>query len=50
MIQSVLEYGGHVVGFAGDAITALFPVEEMAGNAYANAVASALSIQEVSFK
>jgi predicted ATPase/class 3 adenylate cyclase len=45
MIQSVLEYGGHVVGFAGDAITALFPVEEMAGNAYTNAVASALSIQ-----
>jgi class 3 adenylate cyclase len=47
MIQSVLEYGGHVVGFAGDAITALFPVEELAGEAYTNAVASALSIQEL---
>ncbi len=28
MIQSVHTHGGHVVGFAGDAITALFPAED----------------------
>ena len=46
MIKSVLEFGGHVVGFAGDAITALFPAGETAEDAYTNALASALSIQE----
>lgn len=46
MIQSVLEYGGYVVGFAGDAITALFPVTGSIQEAYANALASALNIQE----
>jgi predicted ATPase/class 3 adenylate cyclase len=46
MIQSVMQYGGHVVGFAGDAITALFPINGPAQEAYLNALASALSIQE----
>jgi len=47
MIRSVLEYGGHVVGFAGDAITALFPVTESAReDAYKNAITAALNIQE----
>lgn len=46
MIQSVMEYSGYVVGFAGDAITALFPVKESVVDAYTNAIASALSIQE----
>jgi predicted ATPase/class 3 adenylate cyclase len=46
MICSVIEYGGFVVGFAGDAITALFPVQESVGEAYTRAIASALNIQE----
>ena len=46
MIQSVLQYGGYVVGFAGDAITALFPMNGPAEEAYISALASALSIQE----
>jgi predicted ATPase/class 3 adenylate cyclase len=46
MIQSVMQYGGHVIGFAGDAITALFPINGPPQEAYLNALASALSIQE----
>jgi predicted ATPase/class 3 adenylate cyclase len=46
MIQSVVEYGGFVVGFAGDAITALFPINGPAEETHLNALASALSIQE----
>ena len=46
MIQSVMQYGGHIVGFAGDAITALFPINISTEKAYLNALASALSIQE----
>jgi predicted ATPase/class 3 adenylate cyclase len=46
MIQSVIEYGGFVVGFAGDAITALFPINGPSEEAYVNALASALNIQE----
>ena len=45
MIQSVIEHGGYVVGFAGDAITALFPSKDPADKANRNAIASALSIQ-----
>jgi predicted ATPase/class 3 adenylate cyclase len=45
MITSVLEYGGYLVGFAGDAITALFPISESLEAAYTAAIASALSIQ-----
>src|SRR3990172_677403 len=50
MIQSVIEYCGHVVGFAGDAITALFAVEGSIAEAYANAIVAALSIQEFRIK
>jgi class 3 adenylate cyclase len=50
MIQSVIEFGGYVAGFAGDAITALFPVRESAGEAYARAIASALRIQAYRLK
>src|SRR3990172_9414962 len=46
MIQSVIEYGGYVVGFAGDAITALFPVKESVAEAYTYALVSARAIQE----
>lgn len=46
MIQSVIEHGGYVVGFAGDAITALFPVAEPVEAAYSKAIAAALDIQE----
>jgi predicted ATPase/class 3 adenylate cyclase len=46
MIQSVIEHGGYVVGFAGDAITALFPVAEPVAKAYSKAIAAALDIQE----
>ena len=46
MIQSVHAYEGHVVGFAGDAITALFPVESSDDETYTKALAAALSIQE----
>ena len=46
MIQSVISHGGFVVGFAGDAITALFPVQASTEQTYSNAIASALSIQE----
>jgi predicted ATPase/class 3 adenylate cyclase len=45
MIQSVMEYGGHVVGFAGDAITALFPVTESIEAAYTRAITAARDIQ-----
>jgi class 3 adenylate cyclase len=46
MIQSVIEHGGFVVGFAGDAITALFPMDGPAEEAYINALVAALRIQE----
>jgi len=46
MIYSVHAYGGFVVGFAGDAITALFPVEGSDIDSYAKALAAALRIQE----
>jgi class 3 adenylate cyclase len=46
MIQSVLENGGYVVGFAGDAITALFPIETSDDNAYIRPLAAAMSIQK----
>ena len=46
MIQSVVAYGGFVVGFAGDAITALFPTKGSTEQTYSNAIASALGIQE----
>jgi len=46
MIQNVIEYGGYVVGFAGDAITALFPVKESVAEAYTCAIVSARAIQE----
>ena len=45
MIRSVFEYGGHVVGFAGDAITAVFPVSDLGEEAYSKAIASAQAIQ-----
>jgi class 3 adenylate cyclase len=50
MIQSVIEFGGYVAGFAGDAITALFPVKESAGEAYTRAIASALRMQAYRLK
>ncbi|MGD8406971.1 MAG: AAA family ATPase, partial [Anaerolineales bacterium] len=46
MIQSVHTNGGYVVGFAGDAISALFPIENTDSEAYARAIAAALNIQE----
>lgn len=46
MIQSVHTYGGYVVGFAGDAITALFPVESSGIEAYTGALAAALNVQK----
>jgi predicted ATPase/class 3 adenylate cyclase len=46
MIHSVHAYGGYVVGFAGDAITALFPAERSKNESYIKALAAALSIQE----
>jgi class 3 adenylate cyclase len=46
MIQSVISYGGFVVGFAGDAITALFPLSGSIELAYSNAIVAALNIQE----
>ena len=46
MIQSVHNNGGYVVGFAGDAITALFPSESSDIEAHFRALAAALNIQE----
>ncbi len=46
MIQSVIEHGGFVVGFAGDAITALFPTRGTIEETHNNAITSALRIQD----
>ena len=46
LVKGVFEYGGKIVGFAGDGITAVYPVEEDLASAARNALASAWSIQQ----
>jgi class 3 adenylate cyclase/tetratricopeptide (TPR) repeat protein len=46
LVKGVFEYGGKIVGFAGDGITAVYPVEEDLTSAARNALASAWSIQQ----
>ncbi len=45
LVKGVFEYGGRIVGFAGDGFTAIYPVEEDLGSAARNALATAWSIQ-----
>jgi predicted ATPase/class 3 adenylate cyclase len=46
LVKGVFEYGGRIVGFAGDGITAVYPVEEDLESAARNALAAAWSIQQ----
>ncbi|MFP4643847.1 MAG: adenylate/guanylate cyclase domain-containing protein, partial [Spirochaetales bacterium] len=45
MIEAVHEHGGFVSGFAGDAFTAVFPVDGRSTGAYLHATAAALTCQ-----
>ena len=45
LIESIFAYGGKIISFAGDGITALFPIESDAGSTALIALASASEIQ-----
>jgi class 3 adenylate cyclase/tetratricopeptide (TPR) repeat protein len=45
LVESVFEYGGKIVGFAGDGVMALYPVESDARSTALQALASAYVIQ-----
>jgi len=45
LVESIFSYGGKIVGFAGDGIMALFPVESDAKSMALNALASAWGLQ-----
>jgi len=45
LVESIFEYGGKIVGFAGDGIMALYPVESDAGSTALRALTSAYVIQ-----
>ena len=46
LVESVFQYGGKIIGFAGDGVMALFPIESGARSTALNAVASAYMIQK----
>jgi predicted ATPase/class 3 adenylate cyclase len=46
LVESIFEYGGKIVGFAGDGIMALYPVELDAGSTALRALTSAYVIQK----
>jgi predicted ATPase/class 3 adenylate cyclase len=46
LVESIFEYGGKIVGFAGDGIMALYPVESDAGSTALRALTSAYVIQK----
>lgn len=46
LVESIFDYGGKIIGFAGDGIMALFPIEENAQSTALRAVASAYGIQQ----
>jgi class 3 adenylate cyclase/predicted ATPase len=45
LVESIFEYGGKVVGFAGDGIMALFPLEDQANEVALRALAAAAEVQ-----
>ena len=46
LVQSILNYGGEIIGFAGDGVMALYPVESDSRTAALRALASASEIQQ----
>ncbi len=46
LVESIFEYGGKIVGFAGDGIMALYPVEADAESTALRALTSAYVIQK----
>ena len=46
LVESIFEYGGKIVGFAGDGIMALYPIETDAKTTALRALASAYVIQQ----
>lgn len=46
LVESIFEYGGKIVGFAGDGIMALYPIESDAGSTALRALTSASVIQK----
>src|SRR5215207_5103038 len=45
LVESIFDYGGKIIGFAGDGIMALFPIEGDTKSAVLSALASAWLIQ-----
>src|ERR1041384_1523633 len=45
LVESIFDYGGKIVGFAGDGIMALYPMDEDAKSTCLRALASAWVIQ-----
>ena len=48
LVESVTDYGGSIVGFAGDGVLALYPVESDVKSTALRALASAFVIQKTS--
>src|ERR671918_1958232 len=46
LVESIFDYGGKIVGFAGDGIMALYPIESDAKSTAIQALTSAYAIQQ----
>ena len=46
LVESIFDYGGKIVGFAGDGIMALYPIEADAKSTALRALASACVVQQ----